>query len=180
MNYDENRDFHDIDPCAECLLLGNTLHTTAIFFTINPCPIKNEYGERLPIDQLKYIIRNINITIRNSKALTILGVSVHFEYSKLGQLHAHGIFLVRERKPNRGDLVYLSKIVHQQVGRLYAPASVSCDLQWVDSIDVFRYVNKENAFKPIHKFWGEKPVSLSKFLSTEPSTHSVPESHEVV
>lgn len=162
-------DFREHECCAECVSLGNTLRTTMIFFTINPDPQRNSYGDLLPFEQTKYIVRKLNMAIKGSLNMTILGVAVHFEFTQLGQVHAHGFILVNEREPNRKDLVYFSKIVHLLVGRPFAPAYVSCTLEWVDNDDIFRYVNKENAYPPIHKVFAKPPTPLVDFLRPEAS-----------
>lgn len=147
-------------PCEKCARLGHTSEDsggTLIMLTISPNPSWKEYFQRMP-DKQKDLLEGLHTKQYNivNWLSTYLGyynvLSQHFEFAKNGNLHSHCIVEIPKKHEGVDRIAMtISKKYHLEIGLLYARSQICANTQWVKSNDVYIYLNKENAYPPIHK-----------------------------
>lgn len=145
------------EPCTKCHALGDTLQKKSnklILLTLSPNPEWKDYNNMNPdvqYDLLKRIIREPWERINNYFNKTYKIVSQHFEFNKSGNLHSHNIVSIDgDYGDYERNLIYISKQYHKIIGMQFNRASISADTRWITDIDIYKYLNKENAYAPEH------------------------------
>lgn len=159
--------------CVDCQtpspLLAN-LHieisqVAQMFYTISPDSELYDYNQKLPDKQKKSLDHRFNEGIKEiEKHLKIYGWTVHYEFNKQGNLHTHGLIYVPiEYEGYNKNTILVSKIFNRYFGRPRLSSMIACKVEWPkDILNVCNYVNKENAYTPIHKV--NEVRDLTKYL----------------
>lgn len=162
------QNYRNCQMCEDCILLGQSTHTNQcipVFFTISPDPEKDDYNEKLPNQQKKWLLKNFRESVKeiNTK-IKILGISSHFELNQSANLHIHGIIYISDIYAGcELPLALMMKILHRRFGRKFNRCSVSCKVEHIYDIDLIcSYVNKENIFPPLHDYC--QTPDISKWL----------------
>lgn len=154
----KNEELLLVPPCEACKLLGQASQSNKqvlLLVTISPNPEWLDYAEMLP-DEQYYKLRSIHsrASIYNSLnrlfGSTCFHLSTHFEFNRNGQLHTHSIFTIPESHNYDRNLMAISKIYHKVIGLKYNRSSICCDVRRITDEDVYKYLNKENIYEPIH------------------------------
>lgn len=148
--------------CVDCktpsFLLAN-LHLpigdiASLFYTISPDVELNDYNNKLPDQQKRFIEHKFNVGVKDlQKHMKVYGYTMHYEFNKSNNLHVHGILYTPQYLSGyTKNCVIVSKIFHKLFGRPRVNSSVACRVEWVKDIaKVCEYVNKENIYPPLHK-----------------------------
>lgn len=142
-----------ITPCAYCLNLGCSM-PSVVFYTLTPDPYNNDYVDKLPDKQYKWLKFKLQQAVADiKKKYPTAKYTVHWEFNKNGEVHAHGIIAIDDVSILNYQLhtMTIQKIFHRYIGRPKVASYVSSKTVWVkDMYHVARYVNKENVFQPDH------------------------------
>lgn len=121
-----------------------------IFFTINPC---DDYWLKgvAPIDfrqEVYYTMDKIRTQLKRKQI--VVDIHMHFEKSKEGRIHSHGVILgvPESYYPYRGLLDKLSKEIHKVFGKPRLKHSICAQVDWSAAND-HTYMCKENYMTPI-------------------------------
>lgn len=145
-------------PCRQCETLGRTARNegkSLILLTISPDPHYKGYADMLPDTQyevLRRILHDKRVIKDIRRYFTFYDIiGEHFEFNRSGQLHSHNIVAI----PNTyfgyvKNLIFISKKYHKICGMQYANCQIAVNTKWVDDELVNVYLNKENAYPPVH------------------------------
>lgn len=160
-----------VNPCTYCGPLVTIGLTSGIFYTMSPDGQKNNYSEKYPDNQLKYLQNRFNICMSIiKKRLYIHGYSIHYEFNKNGNLHAHGFIIINDYEQCDANRYYIQKVFHREIGRQYLNSNIAFRTDWLIDTDYYtRYVNKENAYKADHYTTADREKIMTNFL--EKSTY---------
>lgn len=141
-----------IKVCEHCQVLGDSAGSL-IFVTISPDPYRDNYIDRLPAKQYRYLesrIKMAMVVIRQKYKSAVF--TRHYELNKNGEVHCHGIMKIDSQYAGYDmHLKTISKIFNRYFGRLNCNSNIACPCYWVKDLDhVTRYINKENVFTPVH------------------------------
>lgn len=125
-----------------------------MFYTISPDVELNDYNNKLPDQQKRFIEYKFNAGLKDlQKHIKVYGYSMHYEFNKSNNLHVHGILYTPPQLHGyTKNCVIVSKIFHKLFGRPRLNSSIACRVEWIiDFQKVCEYVNKENVYPAIHK-----------------------------
>lgn len=160
-----NSKLKDIPECVACKLLGQATPNNKLLLmvTLSPNPEWKGWADLLPDEQYnllsslffkKSIIDKIQKHFNNS----FEHLSTHYEFNLSGQLHSHSLVSIPTVYDYQRNLLTISKIFHNVIGMQYVKSSICADVRKVTDADIYKYLNKENAYEPFHK------VCVTSFL----------------
>lgn len=155
-------DYDKLVSCERCVNLGNTAIESGFVpleCTISPDPSYNietriHFGGMLPDEQHDYILKLIlrpYKDIKNYLNGMFKILSIHFEFNKAGNLHIHCLFVIGSNYDYLKNYIYIQKKYHKLFGRFGCNINSCCHITKLTDFDKWvKYLNKENAYKPVH------------------------------
>lgn len=157
--------------CLSCKHLGQKTDSSLLLLTLSPDIQKDGYNEMSPTKQYNWLQDKIKLGLKRlSNIYYIDFVSIHFEFTKAVNIHAH-IIIGMESSLQSYEIhcAHISKIFHKLIGRPSVKSMVAAKAEWVVEPDtLYEYVNKENVFPAIHLHrTTDTPLTLIQWLTTK-------------
>lgn len=165
-----------IPKCVPCELLGQgTPNSVLLMVTLSPNPQWHDYADLLPDEQHKLLAslffkKSIIDKIQKHFDNKFNHLSTHYEFNSSGQLHSHSLVSIPSVYDYKRNHLTISKIFHQVIGMQYVKSSICADVRNVTDNDVYKYLNKENAYDPFHK------MTLEHYMQKDATLQSVTKS----
>jgi len=114
-----------------------------IALTITPDPAKHRYGDMPEEEQIQYI--KIAVTLTLDKYPQIEYKHGGFEYNKSGNIHFHGLLLLKSTCNPFNFATKVGKYLNSEVGRKRVPWYVAVQTECKDDYDTWHaYCHKED------------------------------------
>lgn len=141
------------DECLSCKDLGQMTDSSLLLLTLSPDIQRDSYNEMSPDKQQIWLDNKIKLGMQKvSKMYYLDFISIHYEFTKAYNLHAH-IIIGMDPSFQSYDIpcANISKIFHRLIGRLGNKSMISSKAEWVvEPETLYEYVNKQNVFEPKH------------------------------
>lgn len=161
------------EPCVQCEALGHIAleeGMALLMITISPDPNYKQYQQMLPDRQY----RELNKILHDKRAVADIKkyftfydiISEHYEFNRSGQLHSHNIVAIPSTYyPYDRNIHYISKKYASICGMQYTNSQISVNVKWITDSLIYKYLNKENAYEPIHH---KPPCTIEDYWPLQP------------
>lgn len=157
------------DECLSCKHLGQKTDSSLLLLTLSPDIQKDGYNEMSPDKQYEWLMTKIKKGFSRVINMYFIDfITIHFEFTKAYNLHAH-IIIGMESSMQSYDIhcAAISKVFHKLIGRPSVKSMIAAKAEWVVEPDtLYEYVNKQNIFDALHLHrTSDTPLTLIKWLT---------------